>query len=135
MGFEVFQKGSAPVSTVPSATIQKRGLISLNRMAWELLDRPEGVELLWDADRQLIGLRAAPLSGPNSYPVRQQSSSSDKGPVLIAGNLFTRHIGLDTTVAKRWVPEMRDGVLVIDLSKDGQTVISNRSRAGAKLGE
>jgi hypothetical protein len=131
MGFQVFEKGSAPVSSVPAATIQKRGLISLNRTAFELLHSPEAVELMWDPDERLIGFRSAPLSNPNAYPVRAQNASSSKGPVLIAGSLFTRFIGLDTSEAKRWVPTLNDDILVIDLNTPGQKVTSNRSRAGA----
>lgn len=128
MGFEVFEKGSAPVSTVPAATIQKRGLISLNRAAHALIDSPEAVELLWDADRNMIGIRPASLENPNAYPARPQSPSSRKGPVLIAGSLFTRHIGLDTSEARRWVPTVENGILVIDLNTPGTRATSNRAR-------
>jgi len=129
MGFEVFEKSSAPIATVPAATIQKRGLISLNRSAYQALGNPEAVELLWDAERKIIGFRPAPLENPNAYPARPQSTKSDRGPVLIAGNLFTRYIGLDTTEARRWVPTVEDGILCIDLNTPGQRVTSNRSRA------
>lgn len=128
MGFKVFEKGSAPVSTVPTATIQKRGLISLNRAAFALIDSPEAVELLWDEDRRIIGIQPAPLQSPNAYPARPQSSASNKGPVLIAGNLFTRFIGLDTSEARRWVPTVEGDVLCIDMTEPGQRVTSNRSR-------
>lgn len=131
MGFEVFEKSSAPIATVPSATIQKRGLISLNRSAYHALGSPEAVELLWDAERKIIGFRPAELDNPNAYPARPQSTKSDRGPVLIAGNLFTRYIGLDTAEARRWVPTMDDGILCIDLKTPGQKVTSNRSRAAS----
>lgn len=128
MGFTVYQKGSAPVATVPTLTIQKRGLLSVNRAAYEMMGQPDAVELLWDADRRVIGLRGAPVDGPNSYPVRAQSANSSKGPLLIAGSLFTRYIELDTTEAKRWVPEMEGDVLCVDLNKPHQRAASNRSK-------
>lgn len=128
MGFEVYEKGSAPVSTVPTATIQKRGLISLNRAAFDLIEQSEGVELLYDGERNLIALRPALLTNPNAYPARWQGNKVGKGPVLIAGSLFTRHIGLDTTVAKRWSPRIQDGLLIIDLNEPGQKVVANRNR-------
>jgi len=131
MAFEVFKKGSAPVSTVPTATIQKRGLISLNRAAYSLVGEPEAVELLWDKDRQIVGIRPAALESPNAYPARPQSSTG-KGPILIAGNLFTKFIALDTSEAQRWVPVMEDGILCIDLAVAGQRVTSNRSRPVAR---
>jgi len=131
VGFEVYPKGSAPIATVPSVTIQKRGLISMNRAAFAMLKEPEAVELMWDKERQLVGLRSVPIDSPNAYPVRPQASNSDKGPLLIAGNLFTRYIGLDTEEAHRWIPRMEDEILVIDLSTPGAKVHSNRRAAMA----
>lgn len=131
MGFEVFKKSSAPVPSVPSVTIQKRGLMSLNRAAYAMLESPEAIELLWDSDRRIIGMRAAQLESPDAYPARPQSSSSERGPILIAGSLFTRYIGLDTSSAKRWVPSLEGDILTIDLSVDGQPVSSNRRGTGA----
>lgn len=135
VGFEVYKKSSAPVASVPSVTIQKRGLISLNRAAYAMIDAPEAVELMWDGDRRMIGLRGAPLESPDAYPARPQSSSSNRGPVLVAGSLFTRFIGLDTSTAKRWVPSLEDGILTIDLNVEGQPVSSNRRGTGGASGE
>ncbi len=130
MPFEVFKKASAPIPTVPSVTVQKRGLISLNRAAYALIGSPDAVELLWDADDQRIGLRPSALESPDAYPARPQTPDSSRGPILIAGNLFTRYIGLDTSSAKRWVPQVEDGILIIDLNVEGQPVSSNRRGTG-----
>lgn len=127
MGFEIFQKGSAPMSKVPSVTIQKRGLISLNRAAHQMIGEPEAVVLMWDSDRRIIGLKPAEVADPNGYPARPQAKSG-KGPVLIAGTLFTQYIGLDTSEAQRWVPTEEDDVLCIDVSEPGAKVTSNRAR-------
>jgi hypothetical protein len=135
MAFKVFEKGSAPVATVPSATIQKRGMISLNRAAFNLIGAPSAVQLLWDEERRVIGLRAAAIDSPNAYPARPQSSKAGKGPVLIAGSLFTRFIGLDTSDAHRWVPAIEDEILCIDLSTPGQKVLSNRAKQTRQEGE
>lgn len=128
MGFEVFSRSTAPRPSVPMVTVQKRGLISLNRGAYELIGSPEAVELLWDAELKLVGIRPTDPKGVNAYPARAQSKAGDKGPVLVAGQLFTRYIGLDTTDARRWKPEVRDGILCIDLNDPGQLVVSNRNR-------
>ncbi|MDQ1249618.1 MAG: hypothetical protein QG597_3993 [Actinomycetota bacterium] len=135
MAFKVFEKGSAPIPSVPSVTIQKRGLMSINRAAYEMLGAPAGVELLWDSERRVIGLRAASIDSPNAYPARPQSPNSAKGPMLIAGSLFTRFVGLDTTDAYRWVPFMEEDVLCIDLNKPGQKVLSNRAKAARREAE
>jgi hypothetical protein len=131
MGFQVYEKGSAPVPTTPSITIQKRGLISINRAAFEAIDKPEGVELLWDAERKAIALRPASLTNQNAYPVRAQGST-ERGPWLIAGTLFTQFIGLDTSDAYRWTPSVEDGLLVVDISKPGSKATTNRRPKAAQ---
>ena len=133
MGFIVYEKGSSPAPTVPSATIQKRGLISLNRAAMDMLRGdsgvdPEGVELLWDPERRVIGIRSVRLDAPNAYPLRAQANKV-KGPFLIAGTMFTRFIELDTTEARRWTPSIEDGILCIDLNSPSAKVASRRRAA------
>lgn len=133
MAFKVFEKGSAPMPSIPSVTIQKRGLVSLNDAASELIGNPEAVQFLWDASDRLIALKPVALTAPNAYPVREQAAAkkrggAKRGAVLIAGSMFTRFIGLDTTQARRWVPEVRDGMLILDVKQEGQLVIANRNR-------
>ncbi|WP_395659169.1 hypothetical protein [Nocardioides sp.] len=138
MAFEVFKKGSAPVSTVPSVTIQKRGLLSLNKTAAQMLavdggdEVPEGVELLWDADRRVIGIRSAPLTNPNAYPLRPQGQKAS-GPFLIAGTLFTKYIGIDTSEARRWVPKLENDILIVDLNAESGMVAGPGRRSRAEL--
>ncbi len=133
VAFKVFEKGSAPTPSVPAVTIQKRGLFSLNDAAYKLLGEPEFITFLYDADERLIALRATDSSDLNGYPARRQSpankSKKSSGPILIAGSMFTRFIGMDTSEARRWTPELRDGMLVIDRKIEGTAVISNRNRA------
>lgn len=129
MGFEVFEKGSAPVSTVPSVTIQKRGLFSLNDAAYRMLSEPSFVEFLWDPEERLIGLRGTDETNLNGYPARRQNSRKGTGPVLIAGSMFSKFIGIDTTHARRWTPRLHESMLIIDLKDEGNLVISNRERA------
>lgn len=126
MGFEVFQKSSAPVSRVPSVTLQKKGLLSINRAAHALIGSPEAVQLLWDPERRVMGLKPVPEADPNGYPARPQSAKTGKGPILVAATKFTQFYDIDTTTSLRYVPFAEDGVLCIDVSKPGQPVTSNR---------
>lgn len=136
MGFEVFQKTSAPLAKVPSVTLQKSGVLSFNRAAMALIGSPGQVELLWDAKRRIIGLRATPEENPNAYPARAQSTKNDKGPILVAAATFANFYKLDLSVSKRWTPYVEDEVLCIDLSTPGQPVTSNRSpRPAAEQGD
>lgn len=131
MAFKVFEKGSAPSSTIPTVTIQKRGMFSLNDAAFQLIGEAEGVQFLWDGDLKQIAIQAVPLTSPNAYPTRRQGpgKESNRGIVLIAGTMFTKYIGIDTSVAKRWVPRMEDGMLIVDLKQPSQTVASTRRKS------
>lgn len=130
MAFKVFEKGSAPAPTIPTVTIQKRGMFSLNDAAFRLIGEPEGVQFLWDGDSKQIAIEAVPLTSPNAYPTRRQGPGKDskRGIVLIAGTMFTKFIGIDTSVAKRWVPRVEDGMLIVDLNEPSQTVASTRRK-------
>lgn len=132
MAFKVFEKGSAPAPTVPTVTIQKRGMFSLNEAAFSSINEPEAVQFLWDEENRLIAIQAAKLTDPNAYPTRRQGpakASNKRGIVLIAGTMFTKFIGIDTSIAKRWVPERDGDMLIVDLNKPAQTVASNRKSA------
>lgn len=128
MGFEVFEKSSAPLAKVPTVTIQSRGLFSLNRSAYALIGNPEAVEFLWDPERRVVGLRPSPVESPNAYPARPQNSKAETGPILIAGSAFTKFYNIDTTQARRWVPHVEDEILCIELESSSQRVQSNRTR-------
>ena len=133
MAFEVYQKGSAPVPTVPVVTIQKGGNISINRAAHLLMGSPEAVELLWDGDRKMIGLRPSELSNTNAYPSKSQSGS-DKGPFIVNATLFSQYIKLDVAQARRWTVHYDDAnrLLIVPVGEPGQVATSPRGRAAER---
>jgi hypothetical protein len=132
MPFEVFDKTKTPLAKAPSVTIQKRGLISLNKAAHDLIGNTETVELLYDRDRHVIALRGADDSSPHAYAVR---SGSKRGPgqAIISVTAFTAHYGIDTTATRRWKPFVEDDMLCVDLTKKGTVITGNRTKATALL--
>jgi hypothetical protein len=116
----------AALSRAPFVTIQKRGTFSLNRAAQVALGEPEAVEFLYDADEKIIGLRPVSASSQHAYPLRSQSHK-EIGPYLVAGTAFTRYFNIDTSVSRRWIARMSDGVLIVDLKEEGVAVTSNRN--------
>lgn len=129
MPFEVFNKRNAPLTKSPSVTIQKRGLMSLNRAAFALLGEPKAVELLFDRDDRVIGLRPVDEGAAHAYPLRPQSSKQDTGPLMVAGTAFTQYYEIDTSISRRWVPTLQEGILCIDLKQEGVIATSNRTKA------
>ncbi|NVC25121.1 hypothetical protein E7Z53_16995 [Kocuria salina] len=108
-------------------TIQKRGVISLNKAAHDLISNAETVELLYDRDRQVMALRAADDSSPHAYAVRN-GSKRGPGQAIISATAFTAHYGIDTTATRRWKPFVEDGMLCVDLATEGTVITGNRTK-------
>ena len=132
MPFEVFDKRMTPLAKAPSVTIQKRGVISLNKAAHDLINNAETVELLYDRDRNVIALRASDDSSPHAYAVRN-GSKRGPGQAIVSATAFTAHYGIDTTATRRWKPFVEDGMLCVDLSTEGTVITGNRTKTTALL--
>ncbi len=119
MPFEVFDKKAVPTTTQPWVTIQKKGLLSLNRAAMEALGTPEAVELLYDREEQIVGIRPTSKDNPRSFPARRQGKRETANPnYLIAGQAFCNYYGIETGFARRFNPEMQEEILTVDLKKE-----------------
>ncbi|GGG65681.1 hypothetical protein GCM10011374_31970 [Kocuria dechangensis] len=127
MVFEVFDKRMTPLAKAPSVTIQKRGVISLNKAAHELIGNAETVELLYDRDRNVVALRPADDSAPHAYAVRS-GSKNGPGQAIVSATAFTQHYGIDTSATRRWKPFTEDGMLCVDLSVVGTVITGNRTK-------
>lgn len=127
MGFEVFDKRTTPLAKAPSVTIQKRGVISMNKAAHELLNNADTVELLFDRERQVMAIRATDDSSPHAYAVRN-GSPRGPGQAVVSATAFTAHYGIDTTVTRRWKPFLEEGMLCVDLTTSGTVITGNRTK-------
>ena len=131
MGFEVFNKASASKGKVaPTVTIQRRGMFSISREAYALVGEPPAVELLWDPDRRIIGIRATDQSNANAHLVHAQSPKRDNGPLIVTATKFARHYGIPTDEPCRRVVQLEDDILCIDLKEEGEAV--GRGHRGAQ---
>jgi hypothetical protein len=130
VGFEVFDKRMTPLAKAPSVTIQKRGVISLNKAAHDLVGNAETVELLYDRDRNVMALRATDDSSPHAYAVRA-GSKRGPGQAIVSATAFTAHYGIDTTATRRWKPFVEDGMLCVDLTQEGTVITGNRTKTTA----
>jgi hypothetical protein len=130
--FERYDRRSAPIKTSPFVTLQRRGPMSLNMAAYELLGKPEGAELLFDRENQLIGIRKVPATEPYAFPVRPQGRKGAKpSNYVMSTQAFTKHYDIDTSIARRFPVEMQDDILTIDLSRGVEaTGPRDKSRAG-----
>ena len=122
--FQVFDKRAVPISGEPMVTIQRKGPISLNKIAYGAMGEPSWVELLYDPDERIIGFRPLKEKLPHAYPVRMQGKGST---FLIAGHAFLKFYGIPNEVSTRYMAEMFDEVLGVDLKKKGIEVIGHRT--------
>lgn len=134
MAFEVFDKRQSPLAKAPTVTIQRRGLMSMNRAAYNLIGAPTAVELLYDREADVIGFRPAKDDVPHAYSVRSQSDK-ETGPVAIAGTAFCQFYKINTEVSRRWTPTVSDGILRVDLTQAGTKIIGNRALAASRRAE
>lgn len=116
-----------PLKSDPHVTIQKRGTISMNRSAFLAAGSPDAVELLYDRDARIIGLRAIEVNAHNAYHVRHPSRSAN-GPWIISAMAFTKFYDIDTSTTLRWDAYLDGGALCVDLNQSATPVTSNRAR-------
>jgi len=119
MGSYIFQeykrgagarKGS---TTEPTITITRGGLFSINRAAYDMLERPDYVALLYDRRNRAIAFKKAGKDDDNAYPVRKQGNSAS---YLVSGKAFLQFIGEkfgDELI--RLAPHKEEEVIVMDL--------------------
>lgn len=124
--FQPFDKHATPTPGKPFVTIQRTGkLMSLNKTAYELLNKTEAVELNYDPDQRLIGMRPVRSTHPRAYVLRQMGKSNTWTVALQA---FTQYWGIDTDIARRYSANMYEDYLVVDIKEKGVDVTGPRSR-------
>ncbi|HEY2295721.1 MAG TPA: hypothetical protein VGM86_33880 [Thermoanaerobaculia bacterium] len=135
MAFEVFSKRSAGKMKQPTITVQKRGTLSVNASAAAFLnggEMPEKelpVELLFDRELMVLGLRRAQSEHGSVYNLRKQSASDS---FLLAGKAFTAYYGIPTGEARRYLAkDFGDGILGAELGGDYADASREETDAGA----
>ncbi|MFX8766474.1 hypothetical protein ABTM49_19830, partial [Acinetobacter baumannii] len=89
-----------------------RGTISLNKSAFSVIGEPEAVELMYDRDERIVGLRPVDASAEHAYPVRSATARGG-GPYVISAIAFTKFYDISTERSLRWQAHVVDGTLCI----------------------
>jgi hypothetical protein len=126
--FDRFSRDLVALKRDPLVTIQKRGTISLNRSAYVLVGSPSAVELLYDTQNQIVGLRQSDPRGRDAKQVRSPTGK-DLGPFVISAMAYIRFYDIRIDGSRRWSAYLDDGVLCIDLRAPGLAVSSNRAKS------
>lgn len=123
--FEVFTQKRAGAAEGPTLTIQRRGGISMNQIAFEQLGGPRFVELLFDPAEQVIGIRPVDGSEPHHYQLQPQGSKY-RTSYSLSGNAFLNHYKLSFDESIRRDAVLDDGVLTVSLRDPGVIVTARR---------
>ena len=126
--WEVFTGRSKPVVKHPVVSVQTRGNISFNRLAYETLGQPAALELLFNVKSNAFALRPADPNQHTSYPVRKQPNSIS---YLISAQAFCKMYGIGIDRTRRYAAELINGMLVVSLVKPISEPVDRR-RANRK---
>lgn len=103
----------------PAVTIQKRGVLSINASAYQELGRPTAVELLFDREERIIGIRPS-LAATGGLQVWFPSGKT--APAQVSAGRFFKYFGIGIESTLRHPAVMDDGVLCVDLDEPGTPV-------------
>lgn len=115
--FQVFKRSMLPQRREPAVTLQKRGTISMNRAAFTAIGSPGAVELLFDRDARIVGMRQVDAHSLDAHFVRP-STAAPTGPYIVSAMAFFNVYSIDLDESRRWPAYLEDDVLCIDLNSD-----------------
>ena len=100
----------------PRVTLNSRGVILLNRQAFEAMDTPPAVTLLFDENNNIIGLKPADIRRQNAFPIKQKDKWHNR---TVHASPFCKHfnIRVERTVLFNEVDVDNEGVLKLELQK------------------
>jgi hypothetical protein len=128
-GFEIFDRRANRYVKTPELTIQAGGSISVNAAAHKALGEPKAIELLYNASKKLIGLRAVAEEAAHAYPLRGVGKGGTGQTYVASPRAFFAHYEIPLGTPVRREVKMEGNILIVDLNDPGRVAISNRNRA------
>ncbi len=101
---------------VPRVTLNYRGVMRLNKLAFEALGSPGAVKLFFDENEMVIALKPEDLRRRNAFPLKPK----DRGRNRIIHTLpFCRHfeIKVERTVLFNDIDLDNDGLMLLSLAR------------------
>lgn len=111
-GFEIYVKGSTPPTRGPRISILKRGAISFNEAAFGMLGSPAAVQLLFNTESRVVGVRAVEEQHPSAHPVRTNQGA--RSYVVGCGGFF-QHFDIRYDHSRRYTPRFEANTLLFDV--------------------
>jgi hypothetical protein len=116
MPFETFTR-QRKTGRQPYVTMQKKGVISINKAAFDALEQPESVELLYDGEARMVALRKVDSGVEHAYQVR--APVEHHATWLVSGAAFMSYYEIDNSESVRRPARLEGDLLIIDLNHPG----------------
>ena len=105
-----FYEGTTSENTSPRITVRKGGQLVLTRGAVEMLgEGTTHVQIGYDAETKVVGLKAAAEDAKGRYRLRTQGTN---GLHVVTGKRFFAHYGLEIGKARTFTAETFEGGIV-----------------------
>lgn len=113
--FEVFTQTNPIRENGPALTLRKDGSVTINAAAYELLDRPNFVELLYARDQHILGIRTCAPTVAHARIIQR-----DKGDTRtsVSTRSLLKFYGIDGAVIVRGTTRQYGDVLAVQLTTD-----------------
>src|SRR5687768_17692635 len=72
-------------------TLNKKGVMLLNRVAFDALGMPAAVKMFFDEQNKIIGLKPEDIRRPNAFPVKQKDKWYNR---TIHVSTFCKHFSI-----------------------------------------
>lgn len=111
MAFEIFTRKLRRSGT-PSVTFSKLGRMQFNKLATSMFEKDavENVLLLWDTDRNLVGVRPITKKDSRAYKLHYGEKGNGAG---FSAKTFFDYIGVDYSESKSYGIEAGDGDILM----------------------
>lgn len=107
-------------------SLSSRGVLTLNQPSFDALGEPERIELFYDHEEQLIGIKPSTPEVRHSIKIRKQGANKS---YLVNARPFCYHFKIKVPKTIRFEDiNMEDGVMILDL----KTALRVDSRQSAR---
>ena len=98
-------------------TLGAKGTFYLNGIAFDALDRPAAVEMLFEGNHRLIGLKPTDPKKHNAFAVKHHGRGGNYRRISAAAFCSHFRLKFQRTLLFEHVDLDNDGVMVLDLGK------------------
>src|SRR6266404_7535387 len=112
--FEGMQHGRTALNE-PRVTLGQKGTFYLNGIAYQALGEPVAVEMLYDGNRRIIGLKPTNPAKRNAFVIKAHGKNGNYKRISAAAFCTHFRIRLQNTVLFEDVGVDHDGVMRLDL--------------------